>query len=1199
MNIRIEFKYVLFFLIILFIYFSERVQIYREKKFSSTNSTRTCLMYENEKKRKKKFERHRHHDLPMHQYFLKQQHKIDEYMTYKLSNEQGKSIYDIERKAIEYGLNCNKVNLSLWICTTEKNYKQKELLINEQIKRRKKNKSLQLTIKVHDLHKLSRFKYEAAMCTFEFEYNMKNEIFFQSCKICRSRGINIGNFSSKVGICSPCAKEPLLKKAVDEFNEKKNNERNNNKRTKENHKMTVEKKIEIQQQTLLKNFMLPTWIDDDGKHHFEIPDELKELTVAEQLLISPALPYIPCFHMKQGVFGIQGHCCCFESNTKEICNELPRKKGDLLLIIRYIKVDHRDVRMKTFKVRRTKIVRALHWLMRYNEKFKNIICNEENINDWIGLEEEEGDISKVIDVDSPYCVVEDVNDSAITTISEHQTEIKNTSTDFIYTTTNNKKSMSISKENIDIINQLKESSTVKTTKAYIDSFTLPSLPSDALNEYYNDVFPMMFPTLYPGGYGGFLNKEIELQSFDNIARRLLNFQDGRFQCDKFWCAYVLNFLNRKKAKEKGRFLVKNESIIGKDFTTVEELKEKIQNNDTSFIKNIRYESRNNIGCDNFWRSKRQELISWINYHVEQQKGPPTLFITLSCAEAWWPDLVQCFKEISKNSVHDSLFTDFDTRTESEKRQIVYKASLLFSSVVQEFFLKRFELWMKYVGKPILKITNHWARIEFTKGRGQIHIHMLCITSDIELQIDYHKLKKEGKNEEAVDLLTHYVEVRLGMTAEHPTSMATPDNTESPEIFKKSLTYRYHESDNSVEDFGMLCNSCHIHICNDFCLRPCKDDKGICYCRAGAGKTKLNEKKTDGFTLCEKSKIEVLPNTQVKQLKLRRTNNRRMTQTSQFVLQSWRANCDVQLLIFESDPYNPNLEEIEKVVNYIVSYTTKVNMTTIQEQKMICEIIRNYDISSEDDVNTDLMILYSKILNTFQGKRTISRPEIMVLLNQSQLVHCSEKIIIMNISGSITVKNKNDEHVSSVPSQYRHRKVTLESEKQKSLLEFAYEHYKTSRNKSLHNCIVHPVGRSYLPRFKYCFQNNTIIPFDDYCKAILILHYPWDKNIMSELIQGQPPCYVRNKFEKFLLSNKCPTIVKKRHSVVFKSFKEKGNKFIEHIDKEPIHGNAEDEDDQFEYECYNTFTGGADYDESKPICYADDSYDWYSHEYKVR
>ena len=26
------------------------------------------------------------------------------------------------------------------------------------------------------------------------------------------------------------------------------------------------------------------------------------------------------------------------------------------------------------------------------------------------------------------------------------------------------------------------------------------------------------------------------------------------------------------------------------------------------------------------------------YHIEQKHGPPTLFITLSCAELWWPDL---------------------------------------------------------------------------------------------------------------------------------------------------------------------------------------------------------------------------------------------------------------------------------------------------------------------------------------------------------------------------------------------------------------------------------------------------------------------------------------------------------------------------------------------------------------------------------
>ena len=73
---------------------------------------------------------------------------------------------------------------------------------------------------------------------------------------------------------------------------------------------------------------------------------------------------------------------------------------------------------------------------------------------------------------------------------------------------------------------------------------------------------------------------------------------------------------------------------------------------------------------------------------------------------------------------------------------------------------------------------------------------------------------------------------------------------------------------------------------------------------------------------------------VKRLNLKRVGSKRMQQISTVQLQSWRANCDVQLLLYNSDPYIPNLSEIVKVADYIVSYITKGNIGYMTEQKMM-------------------------------------------------------------------------------------------------------------------------------------------------------------------------------------------------------------------------------------------------------------------------
>jgi hypothetical protein len=52
------------------------------------------------------------------------------------------------------------------------------------------------------------------------------------------------------------------------------------------------------------------------------------------------------------------------------------------------------------------------------------------------------------------------------------------------------------------------------------------------------------------------------------------------------------------------------------------------------------------------------------------------------------------------------------------------------------------------------------------------------------------------------------------------------------------------------------------------------------------------------------------------------NHPKFIQTSLHCAQSWRENCDISILIYESDPKNPDPNEIAKVTDYIVNYACK-------------------------------------------------------------------------------------------------------------------------------------------------------------------------------------------------------------------------------------------------------------------------------------
>ena len=75
----------------------------------------------------------------------------------------------------------------------------------------------------------------------------------------------------------------------------------------------------------------------------------------------------------------------------------------------------------------------------------------------------------------------------------------------------------------------------------------------------------------------------------------------------------------------------------------------------------------------------------------------------------------------------------------------------------------------------------------------------------------------------------------------------------------------------------------------------------------------------------------------KKLRLPR-NHTRINQVSTDMLQSWRANCDVQILIYDSHPERPNIDEIARVTDYVVGYNCKGAKSAKEEKDQIIGII---------------------------------------------------------------------------------------------------------------------------------------------------------------------------------------------------------------------------------------------------------------------
>ena len=166
------------------------------------------------------------------------------------------------------------------------------------------------------------------------------------------------------------------------------------------------------------NRLLSVWFDDAGNVHFELPEELLDLRLGEKLLIQRFSCFVPIVHIRNGVMGLKGHCCCFKQDITELCQILPRKKVTIVRVVKGICDKLGQFSETSFFVRRKKVLEALTWLKKHHKWYRDddelIIC-EENLS-WMNGEDE-CELPGIIDIQE-----DDTNLSKI----EFATELYNT-----------------------------------------------------------------------------------------------------------------------------------------------------------------------------------------------------------------------------------------------------------------------------------------------------------------------------------------------------------------------------------------------------------------------------------------------------------------------------------------------------------------------------------------------------------------------------------------------------------------------------------------------------------------------------------------------------------------------------------------------------------------------------------------------------
>lgn len=331
-----------------------------------------------------------------------------------------------------------------------------------------------------------------------------------------------------------------------------------------------------------------------------------------------------------------------------------------------------------------------------------------------------------------------------------------------------------------------------------------------------------------------------------------------------------------------------------------------------------------------------------------------------------------------------------------------------------------------------------------------------------------------------------------------------------------------------------------------------DTKRVCRCGAGTEKTP-GKADTPGFELNESDIIEEETFKGVKILRLKR-NERRMKQTSFIQLQSWRANCDVAVLIYSSDPAHIDHNDIANVSGYVVSYCTKGNLSYTTEKEALSTIVMAADDTFAEGQEMNTITLARKILNSFHSKRVISKAEVSCDLLDLDLYRCTEmfvKVPLSNYMKIVTGKVRGEDQKKGQLNKYANRNMLRYGTY--SFEQYFYECLSGNerRNESSKDSILTCYGINGAP----CFP-----PSIGYAKKTLILHKPWSVETRLDFEKkGRQRPNILDEFKEFIQSNNCPSKVKLIHHIAHENYKRRNVKRQAHCQYDPfVNGDGIDE-----------------------------------------
>jgi hypothetical protein len=513
---------------------------------------------------------------------------------------------------------------------------------------------------------------------------------------------------------------------------------------------------------------------------------------------------------------------------------------------------------------------------------------------------------------------------------------------------------------------------------------------------------------------------------------------------------------------------------------------------------------------------------------EAQPCNPSFFITGSMAELHWPHLWVVMKEylsIAASQAPQDPTLKF-LLNNLQKTVVRERVIQQYGHIASRYFEKRTQMYFQLVLMPCLALDDWFIRYEFAESRKQIHFHSVCWSA-----FNVGNLVSSGQEHNIVRLARE----RIRLNAMHPSGInprqqalhpvynpvGLPVTRMGPAHPARKLFTCLTKEERHTDDRDCV-NVLTTHSCqgNSYCLVPKAgqlrrhpkplQEQGISgdtrhRCRMGfhemdwEGKPLTTQREAGVWQTNSKSrKVELIME----------RNHHRMVQGSKFMRQSWRANCDIQVIV-TTDP--------GAIEDYVLSYSTKEATASPEYKRFFLEFV-----AAASDATFNVGSLVRKFMLRLSGHREKPAQEILYHASGGNLYEFSKpsaKSISLTYNRRVCTDRQADKAAlaDNIVDKYR---AAMAGTRGLSLYEYALSQ---AKDKWIY------ITGAHVP--------TTWPPTEMLCRTLLLLHCKWvrEEDLLKSSKNGEPPypTFYHKFMNDFLFTADCPGVI--RSKLLYKKF----------------------------------------------------------------